>query len=80
MDHPPTPRDAPTLGLAYGMVPPEKLAALERHARALGLPLATLERLGEDEATCDRFLAEAAAARSRRPARLRLPPALRPSR
>lgn len=69
----------PSLRLAYGPLPPAKLAALERVARAQGLPLAALEQLGRDEAACDDFLAEAAAARPRRPTRLRLPPALRPS-
>lgn len=50
------------LGLAYGVaVPPASLAAMERAGKRLGLPLATLERLGEDRARCEGFVRAAAA-------------------
>jgi hypothetical protein len=42
-------------------VPEAKLVAMEQHAKRLGLPLATLEMLGQDEALCDAFIRAAAA-------------------
>lgn len=44
------------LSLAYGAsVSREKLAAMERLGRSLGLPLSTLEAIGQDERLCDGF-------------------------
>jgi hypothetical protein len=45
------------LSLAYGAsVPREKLAAMERLGRSLGLPLSILEAIGQDERSCDGFV------------------------
>lgn len=53
---------APTLPLDYSdTIPLPKLAAMERCGKRLGLPLDSLERLGQDEALCDAFLLAAEA-------------------
>lgn len=45
------------LGLAYNRaIPDATLAAMERLGKRLGLPLATLEMLGQDPGTCEAFV------------------------
>lgn len=47
-------------------IPTAKLAAMERWGKALGLPLATLEMLGQDEVVCDAFVQAASGGDGRR--------------
>jgi hypothetical protein len=48
------------LNLAYSpALPPEMLREMERAARDLGLPLATVERIGQSQSLCSAFVAAA---------------------
>lgn len=67
------------LDLAYSAaVPRELLAQMERAAKRMGLPLATLEEIGQSEARCRAFV-HAARVGHRRAAELALAPAQRPA-
>jgi hypothetical protein len=56
MDRPPVKRTNLLLPLAYGPVPDGTLAAMERAGKRLGLPLDTLELLGQERALCEDFV------------------------